>query len=94
MVGNGCTIGVFCARSFGERDPIRAIRPKFEAIHYCPEMYRYRLLDEEEHVEMVGHDLFAEDAYLREMRGDILNLCIDGFAEIREVDIGVLRIAG
>ena len=42
---------------------------------------------------MIWHNLFAKDTYLRKMRRDTLYLCIDGLAEVREIDIGVLRIA-
>lgn len=86
-------IGVFCVRDFYERIPVVTITPEFEAGNHAGQMYRYRLLDKEEHVEMVGHDLFAEDTYLRKMRGDPLYLCINGFAEVGEIDIGVLCIA-
>ena len=93
VVRNGCALRVFCVRDFYERIPVVTITPEFEAGNHAGQMYRYRLLNKEKQVQMVGHDLLAEDAYLREMRGDTLYLCIDGFAEVGEVDISVLYIA-
>jgi len=80
MVSIVRAIVVFCVRDFHERIPVVTVAPEFEAGNHAGQMYRNRLLDKEEHMEMVGHDLFAKDAYLREMRGDTLYLCIDGFA--------------
>lgn len=87
-------IGVFCVRDFHERIPVVSVASEFKPGDHAGKMNRYRFLDKKEHMQMVGHDLLAEDAYLREMGRDTFDFCVNGFAEVGEVDICRIYVSG